>query len=223
MPELHEQDVVVVGGGLAGLTVARELRHAGLEVVVLEARERLGGRAHTAWLGGRDIELGGAHVHWLQPHVFAELTRYGIPYRPLPAPERLSYWSEGRLHEVMMAEIGPRLVELFQRLFPDARGAFPLPYQPFAVPDAVAALDALSVRDRLDATELSDAERDLAGTRERARARTVRLSYSAVRIPLAASSASMPVQALATRHFSMAASNPPGANSKSGAPEPKIW
>lgn len=51
MPELHEQDVVVVGGGLAGLTVARELRHAGLEVVVLEARERLGGRAHTARLG----------------------------------------------------------------------------------------------------------------------------------------------------------------------------
>ena len=125
MPELHEQDVVVVGGGLAGLTVARELRHAGLEVVVLEARERLGGRAHTARLGGRDIELGGAHVHWLQPHVFAELTRYGIPYRPLPAPDRLAYWSEGRLNEAPLAEIGPRLAELFQRLFPDARETFP--------------------------------------------------------------------------------------------------
>jgi hypothetical protein len=32
----------------------------------------------------------------------------------------------------------------------------------------------------------------------------------------------MPVQALAARHFSMVASNPPGANIKSGAPDPKI-
>lgn len=163
MPRSHEQDVVVVGGGLAGLTAARELRHAGFEVVVLEARERLGGRAHTSQLGGRDIELGGAHVHWLQPHIFAELTRYGIAYRPLPVPDRAAYWSEGGVHEVAMAEVGPRLGELFQRLFPDARETFPLPYQPFAVPGAVEALDVLSIQDRLDATELSITERDLAG------------------------------------------------------------
>ena len=67
------------------------------------------------------------------------------------------------LNEATLAEIGPRLAELFQRLFSDARETFPLPYQPFAVPEAVAALDALSIRDRLDATELSSAERDLAG------------------------------------------------------------
>lgn len=158
----REQDVVVVGGGLAGLTAARELRHAGLQVAVLEARDRLGGRAHTARLGGRDIELGGAHVHWLQPHVFAELTRYGIPYRPLPVPGHVSYWSDGRLNEATMEEIGPRLGEVFQRLFPDARGAFPLPYLPLADRDAVEALDPLSLRDRLEATELSATERDLA-------------------------------------------------------------
>ena len=163
MPQPSTYDVLVIGGGLAGLTAARELRHAGFTVVVLEARERLGGRAHSARLGGRDIELGGAHVHWFQPHVFAELTRYGIPYRPLPAPDRLAYWSEGRLNEETMTEVGPRLGELFQRLFSDARETFPLPHLPFAVPEAVAALDALSVQDRLDATELSTTERDLAG------------------------------------------------------------
>ena len=81
-----QTDVIVVGAGLAGLTAARELRHAGRRVLVLEARDRLGGRAYTNRLAGSDVELGGAHVHWFQPHVFAEMTRYGIPFHAMPAP-----------------------------------------------------------------------------------------------------------------------------------------
>jgi len=40
-------DVVVIGAGIAGITAARTLRHAGVEVAVLEARDRIGGRAYT--------------------------------------------------------------------------------------------------------------------------------------------------------------------------------
>jgi monoamine oxidase len=57
-----EADVVVIGGGLAGLAAARRLRAAGREVVVLEARERVGGRVLDHRLPGGDaIELGGLY------------------------------------------------------------------------------------------------------------------------------------------------------------------
>src|SRR6266516_7605079 len=55
--------VVVVGAGIAGLTVANALTHGGVECVVLEARDRIGGRLHTVNLAGAPVDLGGSWIH----------------------------------------------------------------------------------------------------------------------------------------------------------------
>jgi monoamine oxidase len=55
--------VLVVGAGIAGLAAANALANAGREVVVLEGRDRLGGRLHTADVGGSPVDLGGAWIH----------------------------------------------------------------------------------------------------------------------------------------------------------------
>ena len=50
-------DVVVLGGGLAGLVAARDVAAAGQRVTVLEARDLLGGRTWTSTLSGTDVEV----------------------------------------------------------------------------------------------------------------------------------------------------------------------
>jgi polyamine oxidase len=55
--------VIVVGAGVAGLTAADAARHAGADVTVIEARNRIGGRTWTAPLGGGTVDLGAAWVH----------------------------------------------------------------------------------------------------------------------------------------------------------------
>ena len=65
MAERLESDVVVVGAGLAGLSAARSLGAAGVSTIVLEARDRVGGRVLNHDLGNGDVvELGG---EWIGP------------------------------------------------------------------------------------------------------------------------------------------------------------
>lgn len=62
-------DAIVVGAGVAGLAAARRMVGAGLRVVVLEARERAGGRIHSIPdpFGATPIEAGAEFVHGSPP------------------------------------------------------------------------------------------------------------------------------------------------------------
>jgi len=74
----READVAVVGAGIAGLVAATELVAAGRDVVVLEARDRVGGRVLNIELGGQPNELGGQWIAPYQNEMHALLAELGI-------------------------------------------------------------------------------------------------------------------------------------------------
>ncbi|GAA4379206.1 flavin monoamine oxidase family protein [Nocardioides caricicola] len=76
-------DTVVVGAGISGLVAARELADRGQEVLLLEARDRVGGRVlnHRLRQGGT-IESGGAFIGPTQDHIAALAEELGVPTFP---------------------------------------------------------------------------------------------------------------------------------------------
>jgi monoamine oxidase len=77
-------DTIVVGAGVAGLTVARLLRRAGQRVVVLEARDRVGGRVWTVRADGVSTDLGASWIHGIDNSPVAAAARaFAMPMTEL--------------------------------------------------------------------------------------------------------------------------------------------
>ena len=98
-------DIVVIGAGAAGLGAARRLAGTGLSVVVLEARDRIGGRAHTIdhrqirHRGGSEVmalDLGCGWLHSADENLLAEMGRdAGFTIDETPPPWRRQAFNLG--------------------------------------------------------------------------------------------------------------------------------
>lgn len=70
--------VIVIGAGLAGLSAARELSRGGRDVVVLEGRERVGGRLEGGTIDGHPVELGGTWLGQGHEQMYALVRELGL-------------------------------------------------------------------------------------------------------------------------------------------------
>ena len=126
-------DVIVIGGGFCGVTAARECSKAGLRTLVLEARDRLGGRTHTTVWNGAVTELGGTWVHWTQPYVWAEIERYGLALAESPPPRELRPRGAATAtsRPSTSAQHAAGILGAIRQYMGASRRMFPRPYRPF--------------------------------------------------------------------------------------------
>ena len=157
-------DVVVIGGGFAGITAARDLKKRGLNVLLLEARDRLGGRTWHKQVNGFHVELGGTWIHWTQPFVWAEKERYGLEIQETPgcAAERIAIKIDDQVHDLQDDQLA-EFVEGFHQFFAESKAVWELPYNSQHTREAIVGCDALTVADRLAALQLTPLQRTAVG------------------------------------------------------------
>ncbi|WP_339226868.1 NAD(P)/FAD-dependent oxidoreductase [Oceanobacillus sp. FSL K6-2867] len=145
-------DVIIVGAGFSGVTASRELSNRGFKTLVLEGRNRIGGRTWTDNRLGKNIEIGGTYVHWNQPHMWAELTRYNLQVRESPTMEKAYWIKDGKVKSGTYEELQEKHMIGMEEFLKGGRDYFPRPYNPF-FDNTLEEVDHLSVADRLKAVK----------------------------------------------------------------------
>lgn len=158
-------DTIVIGGGFAGVTAARDASQKGLRTLLIEARPRLGGRTFTTRFGGHEVDMGGTWFGWGQPHIWAEKMRYNLPIKESASmrAEQYVWFSQTKRYQGTAEQFGSLSARANELYYEPARQMFPRPYDPlFASTNSkFQALDKLSAGEAIDRLELSSDEKDL--------------------------------------------------------------
>ena len=107
---------MIVGGGIAGLSAARELTRNGVEVTLLEAKNRLGGRIHTLSHGSYPIELGAELIHGRSPPLLQAIKSAGLSTRRLP--DKYHLLENGKFKRI---NFWKKIGEVIDRINPNGR------------------------------------------------------------------------------------------------------
>jgi monoamine oxidase len=113
-----EADVAIVGAGLAGLVAARRIAAAGAEPVMIEARDRVGGRLLNEEIGdGKVVEVGGQWIGPTQERIAALAGELGVDTFPTYDEGRHLIEISGKLasYEGPITDASPRLVRDLSR------------------------------------------------------------------------------------------------------------
>lgn len=160
-----DYDVIVIGGGFAGVTAARDSMKNGYKTLVLEARGRLGGRTFSSEFAGHKVELGGTWIHWTQPFVWSEVQRYGIKLKETPEPFVEEKQTIYVLHEGKRVELkGKDLItvaEAVNAYFSEGRKLWERPYDASHTWDQLLAVDSMTAADRYAQLNLTPLQRTI--------------------------------------------------------------
>src|SRR5436190_8316580 len=108
-----QRSVLILGGGIAGLTAAAELLAHNWRVTIVEAKSRLGGRVHTIHDGSTPIELGAEFVHGNDPALGDLIRKAGLSTHNVCDENR--WFKDGRLESIGLWE---RVGETMHRIDP---------------------------------------------------------------------------------------------------------